>query len=118
MIGADTGVSEFFPIYNLVAAPGVAASFGANVLGANLYLTARVRSGGDYGVTVEARNINQTIPWIDPTITLWVCQPTKRTTVSAVGFSTTSTAPAGFCNGQSGDDRSVPHSWTIPPKPC
>jgi hypothetical protein len=43
----------YFPIYNLVPPPGVAAEFGFDFLQTQVFLDARVRSGGDYGITVH-----------------------------------------------------------------
>src|SRR6202034_933217 len=45
-------------VYNLVPPPGVAAEFGFTFVGVSVFLDARVRSGGDYGITEHA-NIPQ-----------------------------------------------------------
>ena len=75
-IGEDfaevSGATGFFPVYNLVPPPGVAAEFAFDFNGTHTFLDARVRSGGDYGIT-EHVNIpqlkilfNTTTIWGDP----------------------------------------------------
>ena len=66
---ADTQIGENYPsvsgagllgesVYNLVPPPGVAAEFGFDFNGINVFVDARIRSGGDYGITEHA-NIPQ-----------------------------------------------------------
>ena len=56
--GAEGGA--LFPVFNLVPPAGVAAQFGFDVLGGNeVFLDARVRSGGDYGITSESPDVPQ-----------------------------------------------------------
>ena len=57
------------PVYNLVPPPGVPAQFGFTVFGTNILLDAGVRSGSDYGITVNARNIGRHP--VFNSITLW-----------------------------------------------
>jgi hypothetical protein len=61
-IGEDNalvpGSPGHFPVYNLVPPPGVAAEFGFDFAGTHTFLDARVRSGGDYGIT-EHTNVPQ-----------------------------------------------------------
>jgi hypothetical protein len=45
------------PLYNIVPPPGVAALFGFGVAGEDTFLEAKVRSGGDDGITVHANNL-------------------------------------------------------------
>ncbi len=52
------GLDVIFPIYNLVPPPGVAAEFGFDFEESQTFLDAKVRSGGDYGITVHS-NIPQ-----------------------------------------------------------
>ena len=47
------------PIYNMVPPRGVAAQFAFDVEQVRTYLDARVRSGGDYGITVHTENVLQ-----------------------------------------------------------
>jgi hypothetical protein len=58
-------------VYNLVPPPGVPAEFGFTVLGLKVLLTPSVRTGGDYGLTVTAKNISQAQGVLKTTITLW-----------------------------------------------
>ncbi len=46
-------------IYNLVAPPGVPAEFGINPTGIPVVIVPKVRTGGDYGVTVVSKNTPQ-----------------------------------------------------------
>ena len=47
-----------FAVYNLVPPAGVAAEFGFDFSGTHIFLDAKVRSGGDYGIT-EHVNVPQ-----------------------------------------------------------
>ena len=72
-IGVDeatvAGPSGVFTVYNLVPPPGVAAQFGFNFNGTHTFLDAKVRSGGDYGIT-EHVNVPQ-LKVLFNTITIW-----------------------------------------------
>jgi hypothetical protein len=60
------------PVYNLEPSPGVAAEFGFK--GANIepvFLDASVRTGGDYGITVNTRNITQSVAVYAAKVTIW-----------------------------------------------
>ncbi|HEY3759901.1 MAG TPA: hypothetical protein VGL37_09070, partial [Solirubrobacteraceae bacterium] len=48
------GTFGHFVVFNLVPPPGVAAEFGFDFAGTHTFLDARVRSGGDYGITEHA----------------------------------------------------------------
>ncbi len=54
-VGVDSavvgGVGAELPVFNLVPPPGVAAQFAFDIDGIDVFLDARVRSGGDYGIT-------------------------------------------------------------------
>jgi hypothetical protein len=50
------GLAEF-PVYNLVPPPGVAAEFAFTLDGISAFLDARVRSGGNYGITEHVDNV-------------------------------------------------------------
>ncbi len=66
------GYGEFeveVPVYNLVPPPGVPAQFGFTLLGTNILLDAEVRSGSDYGLTTNTRNIGREPVY--NSITLW-----------------------------------------------
>jgi hypothetical protein len=54
-IEQEAGDNELEGIYNLVPPKGVAAEFGANIkTEVNVYIDAKLRTGGDYGVTAES----------------------------------------------------------------
>lgn len=58
-------------IYNLVAPPGVPAEFGLNPVGVPVVLIPRVRTGGDYGVTVVSKNTSQAQRLFGVKTTFW-----------------------------------------------
>ncbi len=49
--GLSGSGSTELPVFNLVPPPGVAAQFAFDIDGIDVFLDARVRSGGDYGIT-------------------------------------------------------------------
>ena len=61
------------PVFNMVPPPGVPAEFAFNVLGVSILIDAVVRSGSDYGITGQVRNLsekpmfNSLILWGAPT---------------------------------------------------
>jgi hypothetical protein len=50
---------EPIPVYNLVPPPGMPAQFAFNLVGVQTFIDASVRSGGDYGLTANARGLVQ-----------------------------------------------------------
>jgi streptogramin lyase len=63
---------EPVPIYNLVPPKGLAAQFGARFNGfVTVHIDARVRTGGDYGVTAEVLNSSAGEGLVIPIVTLW-----------------------------------------------
>jgi hypothetical protein len=58
------------PVYNLVPPPGHPAEFAFTVANNNVFLVASVRTGGDYGITVQANNIPQRAV-LTSTVTIW-----------------------------------------------
>jgi len=59
------------PIYNLVPPPDVPARFGFNVAGTVVTLDGELRSGGDYGLSVRARDVPQGLAIAGTTLTFW-----------------------------------------------
>jgi hypothetical protein len=66
----EGGKRTAYPVYNLVPPPGIAAQFGFTLDAITVLLNARVRSGGDYGITEEVRNVPERKILFD-TITIW-----------------------------------------------
>ncbi len=58
-------------VYNMVPPAGLPAEFGMNVSGVLVHLVAKVRSDGDYGLTVIVPNINQTLALNGTDLTFW-----------------------------------------------
>ncbi|HTZ88063.1 MAG TPA: NHL repeat-containing protein [Solirubrobacteraceae bacterium] len=59
-------------VYNMVPPSGVPAELGAKILNvASAYIDATVRTGGDYGVTADVRNISTGVGIAGVTLELW-----------------------------------------------
>jgi hypothetical protein len=59
------------PVFNMVPPPGVPARFGFNAFGIIVTMDARVRSDGDYGLSVNVRNIPEGLAIAGTTVTFW-----------------------------------------------
>ena len=59
------------PLFNLAPSPGEPAQFGFQYEGRSVYLDTAVRTGGDYGVTVNVKNITQQVGFIGSQVTFW-----------------------------------------------
>jgi hypothetical protein len=60
------------PVYNLETAPGVTAEFAFRVKGlVPVFLNVSVRTGGDYGLTVNVPNISQAAAIYASKVTIW-----------------------------------------------
>ncbi len=66
-----TRVASDFPLYDLVAPSGSPAQFGFNAAGIPVYLTATIRTGSDYGLTVTMAGIPQGAHVLGSAVTLW-----------------------------------------------
>ncbi len=62
---------EAVNIYNLVPAQGVPAEFGFDYADVPVLLTPSVRTGRDYGLTVESRNTSQGVTVYGASTTFW-----------------------------------------------
>jgi hypothetical protein len=58
-------------VFNLEPPPGVAASFGFNYVGAQVFLDATVRPDGDYAVRIRSRNAPNVTKVLGARISLW-----------------------------------------------
>jgi hypothetical protein len=81
-VGAQLGVAivtlaspvfttESRPVFNMVPATGEPARFGYDDDGVLVFLDTSVRSGKDYGVTVNANNITQTATFLSTQVSFW-----------------------------------------------
>jgi hypothetical protein len=69
--GAGVGNHDYFGVYNLVPPPGLPAEFGFNPIGIPIVLKPTVRTGGDYGLTVDVDNASQEQGIGGSIVTLW-----------------------------------------------
>ena len=59
------------PVFNLEAGPNMPARFGFRVLTSAIVLTAGIRTGDDYGLTVTLPNANQALPVTGTELNFW-----------------------------------------------
>ncbi len=59
------------PIYSLVPPPGVPATFGFMFSGVPVMLNARLRSDGDYGLSIDSEGISQGMQLTSVSVELW-----------------------------------------------
>ncbi|MBO0746714.1 MAG: hypothetical protein J2O47_00100 [Acidimicrobiaceae bacterium] len=59
------------PVYNMVPPPGLPAQFAFKAVSAVVHLNPTVRTGGDYGLTVDVADISQAIPILGTSLTIW-----------------------------------------------
>lgn len=60
-----------YPVFNVVPPPDRPARFGFNIFGSVVSLDAEVRSDGDYGITIAARNLPAALGVSGTTVRLW-----------------------------------------------
>jgi hypothetical protein len=65
------GGFALIPVYNMVAPPNLPARFAFNAAGTPVFLDPVLRSGGDYGVSIDVRNIGEGVATIRSEVTLW-----------------------------------------------
>jgi hypothetical protein len=71
VVAVNFGALRYVSLYNLVPPPGVPAEFGFAVTGIPTVLVPSVRTGSDYGLTVEAKNISQELRIEGVKTTFW-----------------------------------------------
>jgi hypothetical protein len=59
------------PIFNMEPASHQAAQFAFKVLSETVHLDAHLRSGTDYGVTIDVPNVPQALPILETALTFW-----------------------------------------------
>jgi hypothetical protein len=59
------------PVFNLTPSPGEPARFGFEVLKSPVILDTAVKSGGDYGVIVSARQVTETAGLVESSVSFW-----------------------------------------------
>jgi hypothetical protein len=72
MLTLDTTfINVTVPVFNLEPPPEVAAQLGVFALVSPVVMGVSVRTGGDYGLTVNLRNIPQVLPVFGGSLSLW-----------------------------------------------
>jgi hypothetical protein len=71
ILGIGPVVLGPIPLFNLVPPDGSPAEFGFNVFGSLVAFDASVRSGGDYGLTIRAKDISEGIAVTGVTVSFW-----------------------------------------------
>ncbi len=69
-LGNPLNTTSSAPLYNMVPAPGEPARFGFEA-GLPVFLDTSIRTGEDYGVTVNSDNITQTGQVLSAQVTFW-----------------------------------------------
>jgi hypothetical protein len=60
-----------YPLYNMEPPQGVPFLLGFQTVGVQVFVAAKLRTGGDYGATLYSVNANQTSPFKDFTFEVW-----------------------------------------------
>jgi uncharacterized repeat protein (TIGR01451 family) len=103
-----------YPVYNMVPPPGTPARFGFNVVGVLVTLNARLRSSGDYGLSIDADDVSEGLAIAGTTVTFWgvPSDPSHDPERSCPGHS----EPAG--GGPSCPSGAPPHAFLRNPTSC
>jgi hypothetical protein len=59
------------PVFNMVSPPGSPAQFGFNVSGTVITLSVHLRSNGDYGLSIDGRDISEALAISGISFTFW-----------------------------------------------
>jgi hypothetical protein len=68
---AEHGESFTFPVYNMQPPLDTPAEFGFNVAGVLVFVNAKVRDNGDYGITANLSSISEGLDLGASSLTLW-----------------------------------------------
>lgn len=68
-LGQETSITR--PLFNVAAPEGLAAALSAQFDFGNAFLTAHVRSGGDYGIDIDSLNITSVVDIRKVSVTVW-----------------------------------------------
>jgi hypothetical protein len=69
--GEKGAFTVLVPLFNVTPGPGEPARFGFQIESVPVFLDTSVRTGGDYGVTVNVENTNQLSDLISSRVTFW-----------------------------------------------
>lgn len=69
--GSSAPFNQVGGLYNMERPEGTTAVLGANIASSLIHLIAGIRTGGDHGVRISARNTPQTVVVEGVTVTLW-----------------------------------------------
>lgn len=60
-----------YDLFNLAAPPGTPALLGFNIQNVSVFVVPKLRTGGDYGVTLSSLNANQSAPYKSFSFEVW-----------------------------------------------
>jgi hypothetical protein len=115
-----TGVIEVpAAVYNMAVPAGSPALFGFDVQGVNVYIGAKLRTGGDYGLSTPLHQVSAALPLTGTKLTLWGVPGDPAHDIQRCPGLDLDSASPGFltCDGYLGDDSSNPHSFDLPVRP-
>ena len=69
--GSKGAFTILVPLFNVTPGPGEPARFGFRIENVPVFLDTSVRTGDDYGVTVNIKNTNQATDFISTRVTFW-----------------------------------------------
>jgi hypothetical protein len=69
--GVENVATFSLPLFNIEPSTGEPARFGFNVIGTPVFLDTSVRTGGDYGITVDVDNISEATGFLSTQVTFW-----------------------------------------------
>jgi uncharacterized repeat protein (TIGR01451 family) len=92
-----------YPVFNMEPPEGTVALFGFNVQGVTTFVSARLRTGGDYGITAGAINTSTVVTVVGAEFTFWgtPADPSHDAERGQVGGIPCATKPSPTCKNSS-----------------
>lgn len=111
------GGEENKPLYNMVPGPGQPAQFGFQVLGAPVLLAPKLRSDGDYGLTIDLADVEQAAPIVAAKTVLWGVPADPVHDIERCAHPSKEDPPRCTGNGEGENffGESMPHSAGVEP---
>ncbi len=68
---SNSPTADYYPLYNITPPPGTPAEFAFDVDGVPVRLLPSIRTGSDYGISVESSDTTQVVSTYAVTVTFW-----------------------------------------------